>query len=98
MDCGRYRRGGRALPPWTAAAATPSCPLARLSFQRLFREFLTSEKYSGTSSAILVIFRTFQVPYWHAFGELSEWPPPTGLFAVRENRLFEPQNLSIHRN
>ncbi|KDP21712.1 hypothetical protein JCGZ_03586 [Jatropha curcas] len=44
------------------------------SWIRLFREFRTSKKYSGTSSVILVIFRTFQVPYWHTFGKLPKWP------------------------
>ncbi|KDP42753.1 hypothetical protein JCGZ_23693 [Jatropha curcas] len=88
---------------WRAAAAAARAAdavaggLVGLSFKSLFREVRTSEKYSGTSSAILVIFRTFQVPYWHTFGELFRTASgQAGLFAVRENRLFEPQNLSIH--
>ncbi|KDP35830.1 hypothetical protein JCGZ_10725 [Jatropha curcas] len=89
--------GGR--PPQPGPAIAPVAGgLASLSFQRLFREFRTSKKYSGTSSAILVIFRTFQVPYWHTFGELSEWPPvqpdcfqsgKTGILSLKI-RVFTP--------
>ncbi|KDP23822.1 hypothetical protein JCGZ_00110 [Jatropha curcas] len=48
-----------------ALAAAVAGGLNIFLFKWLFREFRTSKKYSGTSSAILAIFWTFQVPYWH---------------------------------
>ncbi|KDP40425.1 hypothetical protein JCGZ_03840 [Jatropha curcas] len=62
-------------PPFPAASAAVACPLSNFSFRRLFQEFRTSKKYSGTSSAILAIFRTFQVPYWHTSDKFPKWPP-----------------------
>ncbi|KDP37709.1 hypothetical protein JCGZ_06850 [Jatropha curcas] len=59
-----------------------------LDLQKIFRDqFCDPRNFSDVSSTILAYFqRTSKM----VFG-------PAGLFAVRENRLFEPQNLSIHR-